>query len=537
MQENKNLTPETEIEEAVNTPKKPKREKLIKNQALFKKGGFSLAFTAIFIVAVIVFNILVGALCDRFVLEFDMTRDAVNTIDTKNIDYIKKVNDDIKVIFTTDQDTYDYYSYLYAYNRYGISDSAASEYFKQTVKLINKYNSYNDKIDVQFIDMYSSEFVDINSKYGSHNLTYGDIIVSCEKDDNERVKVLRFEDIYDLYEDTTNSYYGYSSYQLVGNKIETALTSAISYVTSAVTKTVGIITGHSAEDYTVHYRELLEANNYEIVDIDSKVLTSIPEEVDTIVIPAPSRDFTSEEIFTIEEFLNNDEKLEKGMVFFADPNAPYLTALYDFLLQWGIQVDEGILFETESDAHIPDDPFTLYTETTSAHEKIEGRFGCLTGYNAPLSAVEASSNSIKATSVIDTYGKPVAAPKGVDAGWKGYKDYTPKTYSGLVCAQKESYDNEAKKEISSYIMAFSSIEFIYSNYIGNHSNIVLSYYATETALDAEDAGIFFDSKIITEESFEVTEADANTVKTLFMYILPLACIVASVVVFIRRRNA
>ncbi len=68
MQENKNLTPETEIEEIVNTPKKPKREKLIKNQALFKKGGFSLAFTAIFIVAVIVFNILVGALCDRFVL-------------------------------------------------------------------------------------------------------------------------------------------------------------------------------------------------------------------------------------------------------------------------------------------------------------------------------------------------------------------------------------------------------------------------------------------------------------------------------------
>ena len=537
MQENKNLTPETEIEETVNTPKKPKREKLIKNQALFKKGGFSLAITAIFIAAVIVFNVLVGALCDRFVLEFDMTRDAVNTIDTKNIDYIKKVKDNITVIVTIDEDSYASYTANYAANYYSITDSASLEYFKQTVKLINKYNSYNDKIDVQFIDMYSSEFVDINSKYGSHNLTYGDIIVSCEKGENERVKVLRFDDIYDLFEDTTNSYYGYNSYQLVGNKIETALTSAISYVTSAETKTVGIITGHSASDFTEYYRQLLENNNYEIVEIDSKVVTSIPEEVDTIVIPAPSRDFTSEEIFTIEEFLNNNEKLEKGMVFFADPNASYLTALYDFLLQWGIQVDEGILFETDANAHVPDDPFTMFTGSKSEHEKIEGEFVCLTGYNAPLSAVESPVNSITATSVIDTLGKPVAAPKGVDAGWKGYKDYTPKTYSGLVCAQKESYDNEAKKETSSYIMAFSSIEFIYSNYISYYNNLTLSYKATETAIDAEDVGIFFDSKIITEESFEVTEADANTVKTLFMYILPLACLVASVVVFIRRRNA
>lgn len=537
MQENKNLTPEKEIEEIVNTPKKPKREKLIKNQALFKKGGFSLAITAIFIVAVIVFNILVGALCDRFVLEFDMTRDAVNTIDTKNIDYIKKVTDDITVIVTADEATYADYTANYAANYYNITDSTANEYFKQTIKLINKYNSYNKKIDVQYIDMYSSEFVDINSKYGEHGLTYGDIIVSCKNGDNERVKVLRFDDIYDLYEDTTNSYYGYSSYQLVGNKIETALTSAISYVTSAETKTIGIITGHSATDYTQYYRQLLENNNYEIVDIDSKIVTSIPEEVDTIIIPAPSRDFTAEEIFTIEEFLNNNEKLEKGMVFFADPNASYLTALYDFLLQWGIQVDEGILFETDGNAHIPDDPFTLFTKTNAVHEKVEGEYVCLTGYNAPLSAVEASSNAIESSSVIDSYGKPVAAPKGVDASWKGYKDYTPKTYSGLVCAEKTAYDNDAKKDVSSYIMAFSSIEFIYSNYISYYNNLNIAYSATETAIDAEDAGIFFDSKIITEETFEVTEADANTVKTLFMYILPLACLVVSVVVFIRRRNA
>ena len=87
MEENKNINPEIEAEETVDTAQavtveenvkenrkvKPKKEKFLKNQALFKKGGYSIAITAIVLAGIIVFNILVGALSERFVLEFDMT--------------------------------------------------------------------------------------------------------------------------------------------------------------------------------------------------------------------------------------------------------------------------------------------------------------------------------------------------------------------------------------------------------------------------------------------------------------------------------
>ena len=106
MEENKKIEAVTEEEEQFDIadavkadkksrfklPKSPKKERRIKNQALFRKGGYSLAITAIVIAGVILFNVLVSALADRFVLEFDMTTDIKNSNSAENIEYIKNID-------------------------------------------------------------------------------------------------------------------------------------------------------------------------------------------------------------------------------------------------------------------------------------------------------------------------------------------------------------------------------------------------------------------------------------------------------------
>ena len=77
---------------------KPKK---IKNQAFLKRGSFSLAITAAVIVAAIVVNILVGALNDRFVLEYDMTAEKNNSISIekfKSLALNKKAVSHIKLL-------------------------------------------------------------------------------------------------------------------------------------------------------------------------------------------------------------------------------------------------------------------------------------------------------------------------------------------------------------------------------------------------------------------------------------------------------
>ena len=196
MDENKNLTPEAEeiaLETAETAPKadkkakkekKAKKAKKLKNQALLRRGGFSVAITAAVLVGIILLNVLVSALSSRFVLEFDMSAQKENSMSEENIDYLKNLDDEVEIIVCATPDDYvgGYMSY-YAQNLYGVS-SDASDYFKQTVKLLDKYPAYNDKITLRYVDTQGSEFTEISSKYSNEKLYYGDIIVTCTKKEN-----------------------------------------------------------------------------------------------------------------------------------------------------------------------------------------------------------------------------------------------------------------------------------------------------------------------------------------------------------------
>lgn len=561
MEENKNLNPETEItaeetaeETAVTDSKKEKESKKekkakkeknpkkLKNQALLRRGGYSVAITAAVLAGIIVLNVLVNALANRFVMEFDMSSAKENSMSEENVDYLKGLDTEVNVIVCAEPDGYTggYMSY-YAQNLYGVT-SDASDYFNQTIKLLEKYPVYNDKINLRYIDTQSTEFTEISSKYSNEKIYYGDIIVTTAgSDGNERYKIVGFDDIYAISEDTTYAAYGYTTSTISGNNVETAVTSAIAYVTSSKTKKVAVITGHSKTDYTSDYQTLLKANNYEIEIISDTLIGSISDEFDAIIIAAPTTDFIGSELNAISEFLDNDGKFGKGLLFFADASAPYLTNLYDFLSQWGIEVGEGILFETNSNNHMDGDPMTMGIYPASSEEELtSGMQLCITGYNVPMSVGFESEGLIKVTSLMDSLDSVVAAPVGTTAGWTGADDYTKQSYSGVIQSVISDYDDD-NNLVSSYVLAFGSTEYISSQYneYSSVANKNLSLACAERAVGAEDTGISFISKTITDESYadSVTEASAGIIRIIFMFILPIASIAIGIYIFIRRKNA
>ena len=555
MDENKNLTPETEKTEntvkneagetSAKTEKKVKKEKVkkpkkLKNQALWRKGSFSVAITAAVLAGIIIINVLVSALSNRFVLEFDMTAEKSNSISEENIDYLKELDTEVDIIVcATAEDYVGGYMKYYAQN-YSVTDDA-TDYYRQTIKLLDKYPAYNNKINLRYVDTQKSEFTEISSKYSNESLSYGDIIVACTKNGTERYKIIGFTDIYKLDEDSTYASYGYTTNTVSGNNIETAVTSAIAYVTSNKTKKAALVTGHSKDDYTETYQTLLKDNNYEVTEISDSIIGSISNEYDAVIIAAPTTDFISSELDAISSFLENDGKLGKGLIFFADATAPYLTNLYDFLEQWGIAVEEGILFETNSQNYMPDDPMTLGSYPTSSDNDItSGMNLCITGYNVPITAAFDTEGLITVTSLMSTPESVVAAPVGTSAGWTGADDYTKQSYSTAIQAEMLDYDDD-NNEISSYVFAFSSVEFIQSAYNeqSSVSNKNITLAAAERAVGAEDTGVSFIKKTITNESYSdsVTDSSAGIIRILFMFILPIASIVIGIYIFIRRKNA
>lgn len=550
MEENKNLTPEEEnfdISEAVKANKKApkvkklKKEKLIKNQALFKKGSYSIAITAIVLSAIVAFNILVGVLSERFVLELDMTAEKQNSISEENIEYIKDIEKEINVIICADEKNYASFMGYYA-SAYGLTEQTASqdyEYYQQTVSLVNKYNSYNDNIKVQFVDTQSTAFNAISAKFSNEKLAYGDIIVSLEKaDGSTRYKKITFEDIYALETDETYAAYGMTMVAIVGNNVETALTGAISYVLNDVEKKVAILTGHSPVDYTESYKEMLESNNFEVTVISDGAITSISKEYDAIVIPGPTKDFTEKEIKVINDFLDNGGKLSKGMLVFANASAPYLKNFYDFLKEWGVGIDDGILFETNKDNFMPDLPTALGSYNSGAVKEFADMQICVTDNNIPIKLEFKSQDYISVASIMETPESAVAAPRGTGADWTGASKYTPDVYSTVIESVKSNYDSD-NNEIETRVAVFSSVDFLISEYneYSSFSNKNITLAMAERAVGANESDISFVLKEITNESFTVTDGSVTAMRIIFIFVLPIAMVVVSIAVYIKRRNA
>lgn len=546
MDNNKNTAPEKEIQAETtetkdNKPakkeKKAKKQKPLRNQAFLKRGSFSLAITATVIAAIIILNVLVGALTSRFVLEFDMSTDKTNSISQENIDFIKSVDKDIEIILCAEKEGYAGGYMAYYAQQYSVAEDAA-EYYEQTLKLIEKYEDYNRKIKVTFMDTQSAEFADIAAEYSNITLNYGDILVSCKTNGTNRYKKVNFSDIYQLTADDTYASYGYTYYTVTGNKIETALTGAIAYVISTEDKKIALLTGHSSTDYTSEYKKLLEDNNYIVDVISDTVITKISSEYDAVALVAPSKDFISEEIIALTQFLSNEEKLDKGLLYFADATVPYLPNFSDFLLEWGITVEEGILFEPNEENHIPGENTRLFSYSSGQDNITSDLSFCVSGYNVPLSAAFSEKHDITVTSLVESGETVVAAPLGTAEGWTGFDQYTPKAYSTVIQSESFAY-GEDNEEIRSYVMAFSSVEFIYSDYMeySDVSNKDVTFAVTERAARAEDTGISFVTKNITNESFTINESAASAIRLIFMIILPITIIIVGIVIYFKRRNA
>ncbi len=538
--------------------KKSPKVKKLRNALALKKGGYSIAITAIFLVGIIALNILVSALNNRFDLEIDMTADKKHSISEENVDFIRDVEDEIDIIVCSTEDGYseNLLNLLAAAQMISESSDTAtiSEYFDQTIALVNKYAQYNKNLKLRYIDTQSAEYTEIKEKYAVDNPQIGAIIVGKIENDVVRRKILGVTDIYVLQEDTSSAYSIYGSgggSTIAGNNIETALTGAIEYVTKDIDTNVTVFTGHSTEDIEKDYVEMLEKNNYNVTTVSDAVIGSVPKDTDVVVIPGAIRDFSASEIKVISTFLDNDGKLGKGMVAFASASAPYLKNFYDFLGEWGVEIEDGILYETDSQSHIPGDNTIVNSQNTWVDGELYDISECWTGNNVPMKASEKEIDYLRASALVATAtqtdltgeesGTAIAAPKDRAENWKGESKYDKKEYATLIECIKSTTD-EDNKDLESRVAIFSSTDFISSELseVESVTNKEATLAMVERAAGITKSDISYIPKSISaSESFqsEVTEGDAGTVRALFMFILPILTILMGIIIYIKRRNA
>ena len=192
--------------------------------------------------------------------------------------------------------------------------------------LLDSYDAAAGNVAVRYVDPYlNPTLVQGYAQRGIH-VEVSDLIVSSQG----RERQLKLTDLYELNQDGT---------QVVRMPAEQQITSAIDYVTRE-DRALALFTDGHGEAPTASLMELFETNHFKTSYSAISVL-GVDENTQILVICAPRRDFTDDEIAMVEDYLHGGG----SVMVFLEPGAQSLTRLCAFLEDWGITACQGVVRE------------------------------------------------------------------------------------------------------------------------------------------------------------------------------------------------
>lgn len=522
-----NETPETTAEntkenapEQVADSKKGKKNKPKKQKGSFKAflksrkarhGSLAIVIVAVVVAIVIVLNVICGLLVDRFPdLKLDLTANQSFALQDDTIDYVSHLNKEVTLNVLMPENEVE----------------NQGTYFIQAKNLIDKIKSNsNGKIDIKYIDLtsnptFTSNYPNIDWSGGNNYF----MLVECGK----QYKALKVEDCFE-YDESTYSYYG--QYQFTGTTIEQAVVTAILNVTADDKVVVDMIKGNNEQDYSA-LKTLLENNAYEVNEI-SLVTQDIDDNAEFIMIYAPSVDLDEGAVDKISEWLDNDGKYGRTLIYVpcADKvDTPNIDALLD---KWGMQVNGGYVFETNTDYLISGStPYAFITDYSDYYKD--------NLKNSKIPVVVSDSHDIiikdseMAHSLLTTSDKAGVQPYDYDENWNYQDAITGEPLN--IAAEGVKTNNDEK---SSKVVVFGSFTMFNETIMSYNSYNNSAYFmnVVNTIADKDDNGITIESKSLESAELGVTDVTTQSVMiAIFVVILPAAILIAGLIVWLRRRN-
>lgn len=523
--ENKNLTPVSEDskkaeKEAKKAEKQAKKAEKNKN----KKGGLkaflksrtarhgtvAAGIVVVFVAILIVINIICGLLVDRFPnVKLDLTANNSFALQDDTVDYMSHLTDDITINILSTKETFE----------------SGGTYYIQAENLLDKMvSASNGKITLKYIDLTSnpnfiSKYPDVS--WQSENANY---VALVECGDNYRA--LSLDDCFDYELDS----YGYS-YQFTGTKIEQAVVTAILNLTTEDKPIVNVISGNQEQDYS-SFVTLLENNAFDVEEI-SLVSQDLNEDAKVALLFAPSVDLDEGACDKISDWLDNNGKYGRTLVFIPSADrvdTPNLDALLD---EWGMQVNGGYVFETNSDYLISSSTNYAFMVEYADYYKDN-----LKNSNIPVVTSDTHNIIINdentAHALLTTSDGVGVFPYDADEDWNYEDALTGEPLNVAAEGVKTNSDDESSRLIvfGSYMMFNSSIMSMNSY---NNSAYIMNVFNTVAGKD--DSSITIESKSLESAELGVTDVTTqNAVFVIFIVVIPLGILVVGLVMWLRRRN-
>lgn len=545
-----------------------KRQKKMQVRKKLKYGGIATAVTVIFVAVVVLLNVVVAQVCKRNPdAVLDLTTANLYEISDDTVDYIKNLDQDVEIAISSEESTFQ-----------------SDKYYKMISETISKYQGYSDHISVTYFD--TTKDPDILSKYQdlyAGDISSNQIIVTS----GDRIKVYSLTDMFEIDQDKYQSYYyGYASLSdcITGFKGEQTLTTAIMNVTDSNPKSVAVITKSNgnyifsatqANAYAVTAMEnLLNDNGYDVKELDMVNDTLDAETYDIVVLPAPANDLTMDAIKKLQDFLQNDGNLGKQLIYVADYTQSVTPNLDAFLKDWNLQVDSSYVREDDNNRNqtvqiVASAGKGLIAPIVSLGDS-ENYGGNLANSSLPIVAPLARPiqklpsnngrvvyNLLQSSDTSYAYPLTQQASSGEDTTESASEESQEATEATTTeTAATTSFDTDSAVRGANTVMALSQSQqstgsdLIESDVIVLGSMAMMDYYLTQdssynnaeyfigvlNSVCGKEDSIVIASKDMAATSISATQTQLVTLRTIVVFLIPLAVAAAGIVVFLRRRN-
>ena len=518
---------EEEAPEQGGDKKAKKAKKSKRDSRRFRYGSMATAVTAVVAVLVVVLNVVVSLLADRFPINIDLTQNKLFSLSDNSVAIAKSIDKDVQVIVFGSED-------LYKNPNLDAQYYQLEALYKEIYKALQQYTSYSGgKVTVKYEDLNLNP--QLATQYNKYEVTSGDILLLC----GDRYQKVSFNDMFEISGD------GYTQAQTVSSKVEVTLASRIKNVMRDTVQVITAFVGHEEDENTVSaLKSIYEANGYDFKELNLASSEEIDAGTVAGLIVGPTKDFTADEIERLQKWLDNDGKLDRNLMVFADFQADCKN-LYEFLnVEYGLEVTDNLVMETSLTRTFRYSGYYPYADTadTDFTKDLSGSANVLTPLTRQIVTHKEnnSENSLYNVPII-TFPESAKLMKIKDATDENASSEDDKSFAadaypinGMAASVKWTYvDNE---QVKTNVILSGSTQMILAASQANvkNENVLMSALGAMT-------GVVDDINVSTKslERDTITFSDSTTLIVglgVFTVGIPVIILIICLVVFLKRRH-
>ena len=475
-------------------------------------GAFSTGMIVVAVAIAVLVNALVRQLPEEKTV-IDVTSNRLYTLTDQTREYVDTMAEDVTIYVWSAEDSMD----------------------QTVVKTLDRYASLSDHIRVEYVDpRVNPRFY---TSYAESAPAAGSLIVVSDL----RSKVIEASDLYEsTYAYDESSYYGYSE-QVTGYDAEGQITAALNYVLSEDMPVVYLITGHGERSLETSYTSALEKANVTSESLHLMDVDAIPDDVAALMILGPTSDLSADDVEKVTAYLERGGKVMITLTM-TEEELPNLQSLLAYM---GLSTESGIVVE-ESTEHYYRNPFFELPEMSYSTYTagVNGTYYVFSPYNCGLRIPEDTDeitydvflkssddaflmkDYVNATDYSQKEGDPdgpfalgVEAVKTLDASGDATADGASADATSatmIVLASAETFTEAADEMVS-----------------GANRTVFMNIVS---AFSDQELNVSIPAKSYDMQLLSVTQAGIIRLGVLLVILLPLGCLIAGFVIWMRRRR-